>query len=479
MTRKPKTIRHIIANIEPVLGKMPQKSANNARFRITNLLRDARLPPCNITPEECKALKSLKMSSDIYVLPADKGRATVILDRVDYDRKLQEMLNDQKTYRKLKKDPAPALERRMNSRLLALRRLNILPKELYDRLRSSGGHTPLLYGLPKVHKTGVPLRPIVSFVNSPTYHLSKYLSRVLSPLVGHSQSAVRNSKDFVDSVKSLVVKSDELLVSFDVVSLFTNVPTDLAIDVARRRLSVDDTLDDRTCLGVDDIISLLELCLDATFLSFRGVFYKQCFGTAMGSPVSVTLANLVMEDIEDRALSTFSPTPRFWKRYMDDTCTVLPSDSINEFHDHLNSVDPNIQFTLEKEEEGSLPFLDVLLSRDSDGAIRTSVFRKPTHTDKYLQFSSHHPLNHKMSVVKTLFSHASLLSTSLLEQSVEESRIVQALKGNGYPTRFIRRSKVVSTHQKSNVDSEVPPKTVNIPYPFRTLSREFLGSWIL
>ena len=82
----------------------------------------------------------------------------------------------------------------------------------------------------------------------------------------------------MESVKSLVVKSDELLVSFDVVSLFTNVPTDLAIDVAHRRLSVDDTLDDRTCLGVDDIISLLELCLGATYLSFRGV---KCFGTAL------------------------------------------------------------------------------------------------------------------------------------------------------------------------------------------------------
>ena len=86
----------------------------------------------------------------------------------------------------------------------------------------------------------------------------------------------------MDSVKSLVVKSDELLVSFDVVSLFTNVPTDLAIHVACRQLSVDDTLDERTCLGVDDIISLLELCLGATFLSFRGVFYQQSFGTAMG-----------------------------------------------------------------------------------------------------------------------------------------------------------------------------------------------------
>ena len=127
-------------------------------------------------------------------------------------------------------------------------------------------------------------------------------------------------------------------------------------------------------MDVDDIISLLELCLGATFLSFRGVFHQQCFDTAMGSPVSVTITNLVMEDIEDRALSTFSPTPRFWKSYMDDTCTLLSSDFINKFHDHLNDVDLNIQFPLEKEKDGSLPFLDVLLSRDSDGSISTSVF---------------------------------------------------------------------------------------------------------
>ena len=137
---------------------------------------------------------------------------------------------------------------------------------------------------------------------------------------------------------------------------------------------------------------------------------------------------------------------------------MLLSDSINEFHDHLN-IDPNIQFTLEKEKDGCLPFLDVLLSRDSDGSIRTSVFQKPTHTDKYLQFFSHNPLNHKMSVVKILFNCA-----SLVEQSIEESHIVQALKGNGYPTHFICRSQAVSARQKSNVDSEVSHNTVNIPY---------------
>ena len=75
--------------------------------------------------------------------------------------------------------------------------------------------------------------------------------------------------------------------------LFTNIPTDLAISVARRRLMTDDTLTDRTNLTIDSLVSLLEFCLNATFLTFRDTHYQQTFGTAMGSPVSVTIANLV------------------------------------------------------------------------------------------------------------------------------------------------------------------------------------------
>ena len=165
----------------------------------------------------------------------------------------------------------------MNSRLLALNREGSLPILLYEKLRSSNGQNPLLYGLPKVHKPEVPFRPIVSFRQSPTYKLSSHFSDLLSSLVVWSASAVRNSRDFSTFVISQVLTTDEVLVSFDVKSLFTNVPTDLAIKVARRRLEMDETLEDRTGMSVNDIISLLELCLSATFMSFRGAHYQQCF----------------------------------------------------------------------------------------------------------------------------------------------------------------------------------------------------------
>ena len=212
--------------------------------------------------------------------------------------------------------------------------------------------TPRIYGSPKIHKPEVPLRPIVSFVTSPSYQLSKYLADILSPLVDRTPSHVKDSNEFVAFIGSQVL-DDEMMVSFDVVSLFTNVPIDLAIKVAKSYLLEDDTLEDHTLLSVDEIISLLELCLNATYLQFRGSYYRQIHGTAMGSPVSVVVANLIMEDVEQRALVTFpGEKPRFWKRYVDDTFTAIRPSLLQEFHDHLNSIVGSIQFTYEVEENG-------------------------------------------------------------------------------------------------------------------------------
>ena len=154
-----------------------------------------------------------------------KGKATVVMDRADYDAKVGQMLNDENTYQLLKKDPTASLERKMNLQLLYLVRVGRLHNDVYLRLRSSAGRTPLLYGLPKVHKPSVLLRPIVSFLSSPTYHLSKFLADLLQPVVGKTSSHVKNSREFVDFIRSERLTSEETMISFDVVSLFTCVPT--------------------------------------------------------------------------------------------------------------------------------------------------------------------------------------------------------------------------------------------------------------
>ena len=177
-------------------------------------MRRAKTPPRNIDSNVFKALIALRKDSDRVVLSADKGNCVVVMDKHQYREKVLSMLNDKQTYTALKSDPTGRTERDLNQRLLLLKKSNKISEEMYKLLGSSDGLAPRLYGLPKIHKEGVPLQPIVSFVNSPTYNVSRYLARVLSPVVGNT---VKNSQHFAEFIRGQTLDADQMLVSFDVV----------------------------------------------------------------------------------------------------------------------------------------------------------------------------------------------------------------------------------------------------------------------
>ena len=150
--------------------------------------------------------------------------------------------------------------------------------------------------MPKIHKAEVPLRPIVSAVNSPTYRLSKELARILTPLAGHTESHVNNSAHFAQKIQDTILEEDDVMVSFDVISLFTRVLVDKGIDVINSK-----------------ICYLTKTCLQTTYFQFQDSFHEQVEGASMGSPLSPVVANLYMEAFKERALSTNILRPRKWK----------------------------------------------------------------------------------------------------------------------------------------------------------------------
>ena len=143
---------------------------------------------------------------------------------------------------------------------------------------------------------------------------------------------------------------------------------------------------------------------------YNDVIYKQIFDCPMGSSLSPTIANMVMEEIEQTALNTYLNPPSSWLRYIDDVYAIIEKTEVEPFHDYLNTISTSIKFTTELEKSGQLAFLNLSVQLMEGGSLATSVYRKPTHTDRYLQYLSHHPVNQKVSVARTLFSRASSIT---------------------------------------------------------------------
>ena len=163
--------------------------------------------------------------------------------------------------------------------------------------------------LPKIHKPDTPLRPIVSSCGSVTYGVAKELAKILKTFSWQFPTPHQQHPDFIEQAKQFKLEPGECLSSYDVSALFTSVPIGPALKIIKDLLDKDTTLKERTVMEVGDIILLLEFCLKNTYFSFQGQIYEQVEGAAMGSPVSPIVANLYMEYLEQKALST-APTPQ-------------------------------------------------------------------------------------------------------------------------------------------------------------------------
>ena len=342
------------------------------------------------------------------------------------------MLNDPKTYRKLDKDPTKTHQAKLIKLLKEFKKTGNLDEAKYTKLYPTSCCVPQLYGTPKIHKEGAPLRPICSSINSVHYETGKYLADILSTIVGKSCHHIKNTEDFVSKVKQLRIDSDEILVSYDVSSLFTCIPVDSAVQVVTDLLKQHRDWKAKTNLTSNQVVELLQLYLNSSYFVARGQYYQQCEGCTMGGSASPVIANLFMEHFETNTLENSTIKPKVWMRFVDDTFVIIRKADADNFFEFINTQNPHIKFTCEPEVEGHLAFLDTKISRKEDGTIDIAIYRKPTHTDQYLHFDSHHPISHKLSVIRTLTHRAEVAVTNPQEKEKEIHHIKSALNNCGY-----------------------------------------------
>ena len=364
------------------------------------------------------------------------------------------LLNDVNTYRKIMKDPTKPTQNNINKLISKWCSMNYIDNNTAKNLKSYNSVIPKIYGLPKLHKDGIPLRPIISNTLAPTYKLSKYIGNCLSNIIHKSEHYVKDSFEFCKFVQNIRIPNNYVFISLDVVSLFTNISVENVIKIINKKWS---SIQVYTTLPIEDFIIALKLVLNSTFFQYNAEYYIQHFGTAMGSPLSSIIAELIMEEMEENLIPEIKEHITFFKRYVDDCLLCCPPEEINNILEIFNTYDPRLKFTIERENNNQINFLDITLLKNSNGTIQTTWHTKHVWTASYINFNSITPFKYKISVIN-LVDRAIRLSSKPFK-SANLNKVRNTLKINGYPDNIInkyvkKRLKTLNIQNKSN-NSEI------------------------
>ena len=247
------------------------------------------------------------------------------------------------------------------------------------------------YALVKIHKENNPIRIIVSAIGSPTYSFDKSLSILFNKHFPRPKSTIKNSTELKEIIDKIIVPDGFELVSFDVVSLFTNIPTDLILHAIENRWKY---LNNKINLSKIEFLDGIKLLLDSTFLQFNNKYYKQIMGVPMGICTSPWFADIALELLETSCLKNYSKDVLLFKRYVDDYLLIVKKDKIEEILSSFNNYNNNLQFTIERETNNSINFLDMQLIRTNNKII-TNWYRKSTASGRYMNYLSHHQKHKK------------------------------------------------------------------------------------
>ena len=376
------------------------------------------------------AAKELRSNPNIIIRRADKSSTFVLLKKEEYLTKLDSILLDETKFKKITRNPVIDITRRANKLIDAVN-----ARQDGTRLPKIVGDYDLgyLYGNVKTHKAGNPLRPIISQIPTPTYNLAKRLAQILTPFVP-SHYSIASSTEFLELVRSN--HSDGIIASLDVESLFTNVPVDRTIDYILKKV-YEDGPSPAIDIPREVMKSLLSICTkEAPFRCPRGTMYQQIDGIAMGSPLGVLFANFFMGCIEEEVFSEID-FPTIYCRYVDDTFVkITDGDALLQLK-NIFEEKSGLRFTIERSDQGQLPFLDVLLTQQQ--GIETSVYVKENNSGHCLNGASECPSRYLESTASAYIRRALSHCSTWASTHKELERAAQQLVDNGFTNDTVKK----------------------------------------
>ena len=392
----------------------------------------------NLSEAEREALKALVNDDTIVIKPADKGSAIVVWDREDYEKEAQRQLYDERVYEKVTRDPIPEVNKRIETVLNHMVRSKQIDKRIRNYLQLHKPQLGTMYLLPKIHKSvkNVKGRPVISNCSTATENISAYLDSHLDPLIKKIPSVLEDSREFLEKLSGLgKLPEGAILVTFDVVGLYSNIPHEEGLEALRFYL---EQREDKS-VSTQSLLDLARIVLENNFFGFGEEIFHQILGTAMGTKFAPKYANMFMGQLEQRLMESLPHKPHTWWRFLDDIFCIWTGtrEQLNEMYEMMNDFHPTIKFTMDVMEGNKIPFLDVMVKLEEDNTTSTDVFYKPTDTHQYLMTTSCHPEH----VKKSIFYSQGLRLRRIVSEEERSKERVNELKGwmekRGYKARSL------------------------------------------
>ena len=319
---------------------------------------------------------------------------------------------------------------------------------------------PEIYGLPKTHKPDIPLRLIISGIESALHNITKLQAKLLSPLIGTiSDGHIKNSRSLLSKLTDIDM-NNKYLANLDIKSLYTNLPFDRCIECLHNPLRKSNyTLH----LPISKLIKICTLCTSHRYFQYN-IFYKQKFVLPMGSPLNGVLACIYLEFLESGPFKYIMPNTARYFRYIDDILLIYLQDlDLYSITNWLNNVEPSTKFTYEIESNSTLPFLDILLIRNIN-KLEFKVYRKPTCKNDQIHFYSHHNNTKRVIIIGFYLRALCICSSKYLND--ELNHIENSFLNLLHPKSFIHfaKSKALKIHNKNQ------PRTNAHSQSYKTIS---------
>ena len=383
----------------------------------------------NLSFEERSALKDLKSNVNLVIREADKGCSVVVMDRQRYIEEGYRQLNDTSVYLRTRATAISDIQRLADQ----LHIEGVITDDIRQFAIRRNTKPVRFYLFPKVHKKGVPGRPVVSACGSATEGMSEIVDFFLQPYMPIIPSSIKDTDDFIRRIRNIIeLPSDVLLVTLDVVSLYPSIPHDFGL-CALKNFLLDRNL---PAIVVNGIHNMTEMVLKKNVFEFNSECFLQISGTAIGTKMAPAYANIVMSIFERKLLTGSCNKPFVWFRYIDDIFAIWTygEDKLKDFMLYINSIHSSFQFTCNYSKE-CVQFLDVSVSVDNSGNITTDLYVKPTDTQQYLMATSCHPNHTKRSIPYSQALRILRICSSKELAKLRRSELVDCLVKRGYNKR--------------------------------------------